>query len=175
MAYRATATSFKGTINRRSESDSLIELPGDYAIVERDRPRLIVMRCPCGCGDDLLINLDVRSGPAWRFYKKATGNSLYPSYWRSSECKSHFIMWSDKIYWCTSGDEDATEGYWKIGEDIEQTILKVLVDRDYTHYIDLADECGLIPWECLQACRQLQYRGLCAGGSSKFRGYFKLA
>src|SRR4051812_11259671 len=105
MSYRATTISYKGTIKSRSESGVLIE-PGDYVIVERGAPRLIVMRCPCGCGDDLLINLDARSGPAWRFYSKQSGNSLHPSYWRSSACKSHFIIWNNKIYWCSSDDDE---------------------------------------------------------------------
>ena len=33
---------------------------GEFVIVERGKPRLIVMRCPCGCGDHLFINVDER-------------------------------------------------------------------------------------------------------------------
>lgn len=176
MPLRAAQILYKGTVSGRSKAYDLLFKAADYVIVERGHPLLIVMRCPCGCGDDLLINLDKRAGPAWRFYQRKSGNSLYPSYWRSSECRSHFIIWNDRIYWCSIGDgdeDDEDEEYRSIDDDVEHLVLETLTEQ-YVHYIDIADECGLIPWECLQACRQLESRGLCQGGRNDQRGCFKL-
>lgn len=163
--------SYRGTVSFRREAFGLNQNPGDYLVVERGWPLLLVMRCPCGCGDDLLINLDKRAGPAWRFYQRQSGSTLYPSYWRTSACRSHFILWNDKIYWCSHTDQE-DESYREIDRGVEQNILHALTN-DYIHYIDLADKCGLTPWEALQACRQLEQKGLCGSGTKDLKGYFK--
>jgi len=35
----------------------------------------MVLRRPCGCGDDLLINMGKRAGKAWRYYRNQYGMS----------------------------------------------------------------------------------------------------
>ena len=71
MELRAIKITYKGSVSNRSDSKDLITDPGDMVIVKRGVPRLLILRCPCGCGDDLIINLDKRSGPAWRLYSKS--------------------------------------------------------------------------------------------------------
>jgi len=68
------------------------------AIVHRGRPRWVVLLCPCGCGDVLSINLDPRSGRAWRLKTQSETVSLIPSVWRSTGCCSHFILWSNEVW-----------------------------------------------------------------------------
>jgi hypothetical protein len=172
MKVRATKLTHKGTVTARSAASELLVNPGDVVVVEREIPRMLVLRCPCGCRDDLIINLDQRSGPAWRFYSKSTGYSLYPSYWRDSDCESHFIIWSSRIYWCYSR-YDVSDNLDEVTEQIENAIMNVLKADEFIHYLDIADECGLIPWECLQACKQLTNKGLCVSGTGSLTGQFR--
>lgn len=162
---------YKGAIKNRTESKDLLLNPGDFVIVERGVPRLLILRCPCGCGDDLLINLDKRSGPAWRLYSKSKSFSLFPSYWRDTACGSHFIIWENRIYWCYRRNE--LDESWTVSERIENKVLEVLKENEYIHYIELADDCGLIPWESLQACKQLSKKGLCVANNDQPKEYFK--
>jgi hypothetical protein len=171
MQRRATKVNFKGTVERRDDATGLLTEAGDFVIVKRGVPRLMILLCPCGCGDDLLINLDKRAGPAWRYYIKSQRHSLFPSYWRDTECQSHFVVWGDHVYWFSGRDEE--DDNWLVDDEIEKTVLAALKDDEFVHYIDLADECGLIPWECLQACKQLVKSKLCSVGTGVNKGCFK--
>jgi hypothetical protein len=151
---------FKGVVETRDVATSLIHSPGDVVLIERSRPRFMVMRCPCGCGDNLFANLDRRAGPAWRFYRRRGQLTLFPSYWREDACESHFIIWNDRIFWCDRWDDD---DFWSVEDAIEETVLKALPKNHFVKYSDLAEEIDLIPWEVLQACRQLQSRELAVG------------
>jgi hypothetical protein len=162
MKVRANKIYFRGKVERRDAAAPLLIHSGDFAIVERRKPRLIVLRCPCGCGDDLLINVDKRVGPAWRYYRNQYGMSLYPSYWRDSACRSHFIIWNNHLYWC-SGWETEQSDQWSVSVDVENAVLAELPDDAFTKYYDVAEALELIPWEVLQACRQLIFKGLAVG------------
>src|SRR2546426_1045042 len=72
--------------------------PGDVAIVHREIPRWIIFACPDGCGAIQPVNLDSRAGPAWEMYGTSRRPSLFPSVWRDSGCKSHFILWRGDIH-----------------------------------------------------------------------------
>ncbi len=130
-----------------------------------------ILRCPCRCGDDLLINLDKRSGSAWRFCLKSGSYSLYPSYWRDTACGSHFIIWNNRIYWCHKEDESDED--WTVNEQIENIVLEAINENKFTHYMEIAEECALIPWESLQRCKQLSKKGLCIRVTGKAKGCFK--
>lgn|GEM_PF-1253258 len=171
MGTKSVNICFNGTIESRDEAKYLLLNPGDFVIVKRGVPRYVILLCPCGCGDELIINLDKRSGPAWRLYEKSGCWSLYPSYWRKSGCNSHFILWSDRIYWCHKDNE--THDDWEVEEEIENKVLNALHGERFTHYIELADECGLVAWECLQACNQLVEKRQCVANEGEFKIYFK--
>ncbi len=144
-----------GKVEFLEEGNALLVKSGDTVIVERGTPRLLVMRCPCGCGENLVINLDKRSGPAWRHYVNKRGLSLYPSYWRDTACGSHFILSNSKIYWCYSRRESDSVLNWGVSSSIENVVLTALSDKQFVEYENLADSLELTPWEVLQACRQL--------------------
>jgi hypothetical protein len=148
---------FRGKVKRRDLGAPLLSAPGDAILVERGKPRLLILRCPCGCGDDLLINLDKRVGPAWHYYRNRSGLTLYPSYWRDDGCSSHFIVWNNHIYWCYGWESD--ESYdWSVSADTEEAVFRLLPKDHFVKYEDVAEQLGLIPWEVLQACRQLVRR-----------------
>lgn len=159
MKKRVKELKYCGTVENRDAAAPLLTDNGDTVIVERGIPRLIIMRCPCGCGDDLLINLDKRSGKAWRHYLNARGLTLFPSYWRDNGCKSHFIIWNSQIYWCF-GWGDA-EGYetWSVSQSIEDAVYNALPEDRFVKYDSIAAPLDVTPWEVLQACRQLVKAG----------------
>src|ERR1700722_8970214 len=95
---RASQLHLMGVVSSRGEASAYLKAPGDAVLVERGRPRLLLLSCPCGCGEHFPINLDPRAGPAWRLYRNRTGAiTLYPSVWRESGCYSHYIIWRDRI------------------------------------------------------------------------------
>jgi hypothetical protein len=170
---RANKASFKGKVNSRGDSLGLLFDPGDFVIVERESPRLVVMKCPCGCGDDLIINLDSRAGKAWRLYHRKESYTLSPSYWRESECQSHFIVWGNNIIWCTWDRDDEFDYSWEADEEMEKNVLNNLSKNEYIHYLEIADACDLISWECFQACKQLVRKGLAHSKGGSDYGYYK--
>ena len=175
MKVRVNKIIFRGKVETRDAASPLLVSSGDFVIVERGKPRLMVLRCPCGCGDDLLINVDRRVGKAWRYYRNQYGMSLYPSYWRDTACESHFIIWNNNIYWC-SGWETEGSDTWSISPDVEGAVLKNLSMDHYTKYYDLAEKLELIPWEVLQACRQLAKRGLVEpGGRQRYDEFRRIS
>lgn len=139
-------------------------------LVKRGIPRCLVLRCPCGCGDDLVVNLDPRTGDAWRFFRRKRGLSVYPSYWRETACASHFIIWNDSIIWCD----------WKHGQDPEYTdpilrrkIIQAVEFRDWVDHRSLATELDEIPWDVLWAARKLVREGILEEGEKIFAGWFR--
>jgi hypothetical protein len=97
--------------------------------------------------------------------------TLSPSYWRDSACGSHFIISENHIYWC-SNDWDF-DSYWSINEEIEDVILSALNNQEFTHYLDLADQLDVNPWDCLQACKHLTTRRILTVKDGKNKEYFK--
>ena len=167
MKKRANRIVLKAQIEQRREANALLTMPGDAAIVHRGALRSLVMACPDGCGELLTINLDERAGKAWRAYGANDGLSLFPSVWRETGCKSHFILWRSKIYWCDWGDElEIPQG--EVVQRVRDAISSQLV-----HYVNIADHLKLVPWAVLSACGQLVRQGIAQEGADKLRGYFR--
>jgi hypothetical protein len=154
MTSRAKEITFRGKVESRDVAASLLSNAGDAVVVERGKPRLLILRCPCGCGDDLIINLDKRAGAAWYLYQKRKGMTLFPSYWRDDKCGSHFILWNNHIYWCLGWESEESDT-WQVSLEIEDKVYAALPDEWFVSYDQLAEQLGIIPWEVLQACRQL--------------------
>jgi hypothetical protein len=172
MATRTKKIVLRGTVESVDLAAPMLNDAGDTVLVHRGRPRMLVMRCPCGCGDNLIINLDSRTGYAWRFYRDRRGLTLYPSYWRKDGCQSHFIVWNGHIYWCDVWDSDESDS-WTVTSSIEEAVLAILPSDCFIKYDELADQLNLIPWEVLQACRQLVKQGKAVGGKEQRSGEFR--
>lgn len=168
MNNRAKRITLKPQVSHRHEADSLLSEPGAAAIVHRGVARSIVISCPDGCGENLTINLDSRAGPAWRYYLNETDISLYPSVWRDTGCKSHFIIWHSKIYWCD----------WHEPLDLVSEVIVIqtqsALSLDFVSYVDLADKLNLVPWTVLSACNQLVKIGIAERGVKDLTGHFRL-
>lgn len=158
----------------RHGADVLLERPGDFVLVNRGVLRSFVMACPDGCGDTLTINLDPRSDKAWRFYRKRNQISVFPSVWRDTGCKSHFIIWNHTIVWC---DSDVGSSDVVIEEEAQLgTRVLPLCTQEWQHYTQLAEQLGEVPWDINRVCRTLsRHQGVLVEGVGKLRGYFKLA
>jgi hypothetical protein len=83
--------------------------PATLAVVDRHGLRNVVFQCPCGCGETVSINVDPAAGPSWRVRINAGDLTLMPSVWRTSGCGSHFVLWSSRIWWCSSDEGVAQE------------------------------------------------------------------
>ena len=94
----------KGIVNKYAGAIAQLNKPGDCTIVIRGVPRTVVMMCPDGCGETIAVNLDGRVGKAWRKYEHNEKLTIYPSVWRDTGCRAHFIVWNDQILWCDVDD-----------------------------------------------------------------------
>ena len=108
-------------VNAQSEARRIVALvPGTMAVIDRAGPRAVLFQCPCTCGDTLVINVDPGAGKAWRLRVDRSGLSLMPSVWRTSGCRSHFILWRNQVWWCDWYDEeDEDEPSWPVEMDGE--------------------------------------------------------
>ena len=88
-------------------------------------------------------------------------------------CESHFIIWNNNIYWCSGWEAEGSDS-WSVSAELEQTVLNNLSPDQFTKYYDLADKLELIPWEVLQACRQLARRGLVEAGEKEHYNEFRI-
>lgn len=169
MNKRVNRLAFKAQVEQRHEANPLLKMPGDAALVHRGVLRSLVMACPDGCGELLTINLDARAGKAWRAYGSQEELSLFPSVWRETGCKSHFILWRSKIYWCDWNDELDTPM-----EDVMELVRSCL-SNELVPYVDIADALQLVPWAVLSACHRLAREGVAQEGKNKQRGQFRRA
>jgi hypothetical protein len=148
----ATTIRWRGTVASRFDATARLLNTGDVVLVSRGGiNRLLVFKCPCGCGSELPINLDERVGPAWRIYNLGPNLTVYPSIWRESDCRAHFIV-SHGHLWVFGEDGGSFE------IDVPQGLVKIakahLTDVA-RHYFDIAQEVDAEPWDVLRACREL--------------------
>lgn len=152
-------------VERHGDAVNLMKEPGDCVIVERGYPRNLVFMCPDGCGEIITINLDPASGPAWRFYKRKNGYTLYPSVALTSGCHSHFILWNDEIVWC---DRKGSHKPISIDKDLLMAITEKL-PKTRTHFAVLAEQLEGVPWDVLRGCHELVRLGL---AKEQGKGFF---
>lgn len=165
-----TAVRLVGTFERRSQVGDLLRGTGDVALIVRGRPRLLVVRCPCGCGEEYAINLDPDAGKAWRLYVRDDKVTLFPSVWRDSGCEAHYILWNSSAYVITGHDhrfEDDDQLLIEPEQVLEQ------VGTTWVYFVDLADKLGIIPWDILDTCRALVRLGKLEEGRMDLWGHFR--
>ncbi len=149
---RASQIRFLGQARGQGASRAMLQDLGDVVLDFRDVPRALVMKCPDGCGQMLSVNLDKRSGKAWRLYGHGDRLTLYPSVWRGEGCEAHFIVWRGRILWC----DGSSQTEWLDRELVEQVsqALTAVAPR-LVDYVDIAEQLDAIPWEVLWACETL--------------------
>lgn len=71
-----------------------------YVVGEEKYEWVIVFKCPCGCKEDIQLNLLKEAKPKWSF--KVTWKSritINPSIRRTTGCRSHFDIRDGKVIW----------------------------------------------------------------------------
>lgn len=67
---------------------------GDYGFYWR-----AILKCPCGCGDILYLNLDEKTCPNWKLHVRKNVPTMLPSINRQKGCKAHFFLMNGKVKW----------------------------------------------------------------------------
>jgi hypothetical protein len=176
---------FLGSVSSRAVATPFLKAPGDAVLIERGRPRLLLLLCPCGCGENFPINLDPRAGPAWRIYqdtelgqkrvcstwRKRGTLSVYPSVWRESGCRSHYIIWNSKIILLGRGEEDF-DASLQLTAPMVRAVYERLPITGLIQFTEVAEALDAVPWDVLTACRRLVRTGGAREGIGKQRGSF---
>lgn len=75
-----------------------------YVVGNPDHAWCAVFTCPCGCGDEVALNLlqDVR--PRWSVkLERGLEATVSPSVQRTRRCQSHFVIRRGRVEWCRPG------------------------------------------------------------------------
>lgn len=147
-----------GEAEYRDEAEAQLAKPGDAVLVVRGRTRSVVMACPDGCGETLVVNIDPRAGKAWRIDTRGEGLTLYPSVWRDGGCESHFIVWRGFLIWCdrlTVGNSEP-----RYDPSIEESVLSAMDVSTPLTAAAIADAIDEIVWDVNRAANRLVHRGL---------------
>jgi hypothetical protein len=158
---------FCAEVEHRHDGDSLLRAAGDAVLVNRGRPRSLLIACPDGCGETLSVNLDPRAGKAWRLYRKGNAISLSPSVWLDGGCRSHFIVWRSRIIWCERFEIGNQEPPYDAA--LEAAILAALDTVRFRSTREITEELDEIPWDVARAARRLIDRGLAEYNSGSER------
>ena len=79
--------------------DHLIE-EAVYLVGENGFLWCAVLKCPCGCGTSVSLNLLPQVRPRWICeVDQRRRITLSPSIWRKEGCRSHFFLRDSKIQW----------------------------------------------------------------------------
>jgi|SRR6267154_163609 len=164
----------RAKVTSRADASAYLKRPGDAVLVDRQGPRWLVLSCPCGCGAEVPVNLDRRAGPAWRMYESRKGTSIYPSVWRDTDCKSHFIIWRDSIHMIGARYGGSWIDEVEEGEDeLLRRVLEALSDREQSAQ-EISDQIpDSEPWDVLRCCRRLCLLGKAIEGHQHARGRFR--
>ena len=74
-----------------------------YIIGDLKQPWLVAFKCPCSCNDLIQLNLLNDADPCWKYkITKKNKINIFPSVWRTTGCKSHFVVRKSKIDWVRS-------------------------------------------------------------------------
>jgi hypothetical protein len=170
-----TTISLKAELESRTGANEYLRSPGDAVLVTRGTPRWLVLRCPCGCGVDIPVNLDDRAGKAWRLYKApSTGLTLFPSVWRDTGCESHFIIWRDQILMFGPRYAWGAAPREKLNlVNLSTRVLDAWPHKRQVSYVEVAEELREIPWDVLEACRDLVKAKALIEGLGEQRGSFR--
>lgn len=72
-----------------------------YVIGDRDHPWKAMLKCPCGCGEIIELNLCPPARPRWTVSVEGDHRpTVKPSIWRTTGCRSHFVLRRGLVHWC---------------------------------------------------------------------------
>lgn len=80
-----------------TEAPDIIKQRVIYIVGFSNRPWLLLFKCPCGCNDDIYLNLLCDTSPQWQYVIEDCKISIYPSINRLNVCQSHFFIRNSKL------------------------------------------------------------------------------
>lgn len=160
-------------IESRTGANEYLKQAGDAVLIYRGIPRLLILKCPCGCGENFPVNLDSRAGKAWRLYiERGQKLTVYPSVWRDTDCQSHFVLRRNVILLFSYDGDGMREPFDAEIIEISKRVMEVWPQIGYKNYVEVADQLKEIPWDVLDACEYLVQQNLLIRGTGKLRGQF---
>ena len=77
-----------------------------YLMGENGHFSCAAMMCPCGCGKVIQLNLVAGTRPVWTVELDSDTRTvtLWPSIWRTTGCRSHFLLRSGRVQWAPDAD-----------------------------------------------------------------------
>lgn len=171
MKQPARLLKYLGEAEYRDQGEILLKEPGDVVLVHRGVLRTMLISCPDGCGETVVVNLDPRSGKAWRLDRRGGKLTLYPSVWLEGGCKSHFIVWRDKLIWCDRYEIGNLEPDYD--PTLEIKVLNVLNRDLYRSAEDIASQLDEIIWDVSRAGKRLVNKGKAIEGNGRHRNSFR--
>jgi hypothetical protein len=174
MRTIARKVNLLGVAEYRDEAEKMLAASGDAVVIQRGALRSVVICCPDGCGETLVVNLDPRAGKAWKLDMRSGRPTLYPSVWRDGGCGSHFIVWRGQLLWCDRFEEGNVEPVFDM-VSLERRVLGALRKSGLRSAEEIAVELDEIPWEVSRAGHALTRRKLAVSGSGRYRDWYALA
>ncbi|MBD3636592.1 MAG: hypothetical protein HUJ25_04565 [Crocinitomicaceae bacterium] len=99
------------TFKRVDDEPELIEKNVIYIVGQKGFEWVLIMECPCGCKDQIMLNTLKDAKPSWRYSCYKNGAiTIAPSVHRKVKCKSHYTITKGQLQW------------WGEWEDHELTI-----------------------------------------------------
>jgi Family of unknown function (DUF6527) len=89
------------TFQDRSEARAAAKRDGIAALVATaGRQKWLILKCPCGCGQEIALNLMGSHSPRWRVdVVSAQQFSVHPSV-DATTCGAHFWLRDGRVSWC---------------------------------------------------------------------------
>lgn len=65
-----------------------------------DRNKWLLLKCPCGCGQQIALNLMQSHTPSWQVEVRSRASfSIHPSV-DATSCGAHFWLRDGRVIWC---------------------------------------------------------------------------
>jgi hypothetical protein len=89
------------SFDNRSAAREAVKQDGIAALVgAADKPKWLILKCPCGCGQEIALNLMGSHLPRWHVdIKSARRFSVHPSV-DATSCGAHFWLRNGQVIWC---------------------------------------------------------------------------
>ncbi|WP_219842584.1 DUF6527 family protein [Acidovorax radicis] len=89
------------TFEDRRSATAAASRPGVAALVQSgERAKWLLMLCPCGCGQQIALNLMSSHSPRWEVkILSKTSFSVHPSV-DATSCGAHFWLRNGRVIWC---------------------------------------------------------------------------
>jgi hypothetical protein len=87
------------------DQPDVVEAGYVYLVGDDGAPWSAAFLCPCRCGAIIQLSLIANDRPHWRAAIHANGAvTLQPSIWRTTGCRSHFIVRRGRVVWARTAN-----------------------------------------------------------------------